>query len=211
MTKNIEVEVRGPLTKKGFQKLKKYLSKNGKFITRKSRLSLMYFRTKIPKNVTAIKNDPVDLRLRITNGVATMVMKYGQWSGSDIRKEFEFIINQKQFGEAIEFLGALGWMKTVAYATNAFIYQWRKIEFAVVEIKNYGYVYEAEILVKNKKDIILASKKIKNVCSQLGLREYQSGEFEKQCNQINNTKKLQFNFNKTSFNTFKTKFQKFFK
>ena len=208
---NIEVEARGPLTKKQFQGLKRYLAKNGRLLGRKTRLSLIYFRKRIPKNVNTIKNDPVDLRLRITNGRAAMVMKYGQWSGSDARKEFEFPINKKQFGQAIEFLAALGWSKTVAYATDTSIYQYKNIEFAVVEIKGYGQVYEAEILVKNKKGVAPARKKIKAICSQLNLREYQQGEFEKQCNQINNTKKLQFDFSKTSFNVLQKRFKKFFK
>ncbi|MGC9049253.1 MAG: CYTH domain-containing protein, partial [Patescibacteria group bacterium] len=175
---DIEVEIRGPLTKKQFQNLKKFLTKNGKLIGRKSRLSLMYFRKQVPKNVNAIKNDPVDLRLRITDGQATMVMKYGQWAGSDTRKEFEFPIEKNKFGQAIEFLKALGWTKTVVYATDASIYKYREVEFAVVEIKGYGYVYEAEIMVKNKKEISAARKKIKTLCSKIGLREYRSGEFE---------------------------------
>ena len=209
--KNIEVEIRGPLTQKQFHDLKKKLAKDGELINQKSRLSLMYFRNKIPKRVKTIKNDPVDLRLRITNGQATMVMKYGQWAGSDIRREFEFPIDKKQFGQAIEFLKALGWTKTIIYATKAFVYRYKKIEFAVVKIKNYGYAYEAEILAKDKKNAILAQKKIKTICSRLGLREYRKGEYENQCNQINNTKKIQFDFTKVSFKTLKKKFKEFFK
>jgi len=211
MANTIEVEIRGPLTKKQFQNLKKFLAHKGKLIGHKSRLSLIYFRKQIPKDVKLIKNDPVDLRLRITNGQATMVLKYGQWAGSDVRKEIEFPIDKKKFGQAIEFLKALGWTKTVVYATEAFIYKYKKIEFAVVEIKRYGYTYEAEIMARNKKEAIATRQKIKTLCSKMGLREYQSGEFEKQCNQINNTKKLQFDFVKTSFLTLKNKFKKFFK
>jgi len=208
---NIEVEIRGPLKAKQLQGLKKFLAENGKFIGRKSRLSLMYFPKKIPKDVWTMKNELVDLRLRITNGQTQMVMKYGQWAGSDIRQEFEFPIEKNKFGAAVEFLTALGWTKAVACATNAFIYQYCGIEFALVEIKGYGYMYEAEILAKNKKDVSAAKKKIKIICLQLGLREYEPGEFERQCNQINNTKKLQFDFAKTSFNIFKRQFKKFFK
>ena len=208
---NIEVEIRGPLTKKQFQNFKKFLAKKGKLICHKPRLSLMYFRKQIPKKVKAIKNDPVDLRLRITDDQATMVMKYGQWAGSDVRKEFEFPVEKKKFGQAIEFLRALGWTKTVAYATDAFIYKYKGVEFAIVEIKDYGYVYEAEIMAKNKKEVSTARKKIKTLCSKIGLREYRAGEFEKQCNQINNTKKLQFDFARTSFQILKNKFKKFLK
>lgn len=208
---NIEVENRGPLTKKQFQALKLYLNKNGKLLGHKSRLSLMYFRKNIPKKVSSIKNDPVDLRLRITNGQAAMVMKYGQWAGSDTRKEFEFPIEKKKFGQAIEFLAALGWTKTVVYATEAFMYKYKNIEFAVVEIKGYGHTYEAEIIVKNKNKISATRKKIKDICAKLGLREYRPNEFERQCDQINNTEKLQFDFTKTSFEFLRNQFKKFFK
>lgn len=210
MRKNIEVEFRGPLTKKQFLDLKKHLNQNGKYLGNKSRLSLMYFRKKFPKNVSSIKNDPIDLRLRVTNGKSTMVMKYGQWGGTDTRKEFEFPIDTGKFGDAIDFLGALGWTRAVVYATDAYVYQYKKIEFALIEIKNYGYNYEAEILTTNNK-IARISKYIKNVCLKMGLREYRLGEFEKQCNQINNVKSLQFDFNKVFFNALRFRFKNFFK
>jgi len=171
----------------------------------------MYFRKNFPKNVNSIKNDPVDLRLRVTNGKSSMVMKYGRWGGTDTRKEFEFPFETNKFCEAVDFFKALGWSKAVVYATDAYVYQYKKIEFALIEIKNYGYNYEAEILTNNPRQIPRISKYIKNICTKLGLREYLPGEFEKQCNQINNVKTLQFDFNKIHFDSLESRFKKLFK
>ena len=55
MPKNIEVEIRGPLTKEQFDNLNKFMKQNARFINEKDRLSVMYFRDKIPKSSLEIK------------------------------------------------------------------------------------------------------------------------------------------------------------
>lgn len=210
MSKNIEVENRGPLTKKEYLRLKNFLTKRGRPTEHKSRLTLMYFRHHIPVHVNEIKNDPIDLRLRITNGQAALVLKYGNWAGSDMRKEFEIFIDKDKFEAAIGFLAALGWTRAVVYATEAFVFNYKKIEFALIEIKNYGFMYEAEILSRSQKQALIAQHRIQQTCQALGLREYQSKEFEAQCNNINQVRSLQFDFAKDSFMVIKNRFKKNF-
>ncbi len=63
----IEVEHRGLLTEKKFNELVKFLKKEGKFIGKKNRFSLIYFSHGKVANFKLQKNNPIDLRLRITN------------------------------------------------------------------------------------------------------------------------------------------------
>ena len=210
MTGKIEVEQRGPLTRNEFVKIKSFLDKNAKFILKKERLSFMYFRDKIPKDVEEIKDDPIDLRIRVTNKDPEIIIKYGLFGRCDNRKEISLPIPLDKVEEAVELLKAMGWVETVAYATKTYTYQYRGIEFALVEIKNFGYTYEAEILVEEGKNIEGIRDKIKSVCKELSLRDYKKGEFENQCNKINNTKSLQFNFSKIDFKKTKKIFEDFF-
>lgn len=210
MSKNIEVEIRGPLTKEQFDNLNKFMEKNAKFVNEKDRLSVMYFRDKIPKNSLEIKDDKVDLRVRVTNKKAEIVMKYGSWSGSDARKEFSFNIELNKFEEALEFLKYLGWSICVVYATKAKTYMYKDIEFGIIEVKNVGYVYEAEILTEKQEDVKKAESKIRSVCKDLGLREYKPNEFETQCDKVNNTRGLQFDFSKQDISEVRKRFKEFF-
>jgi len=205
-----EVEVRGPLTKGQYNRLIKNLEEKGKFVSEKSRLSVMYFRDDIPEKSDNIKDDPVDLRVRITNKKAEIVMKYGSWGGSDNRKEFIFPIDPDKFEEALEFLKYLGWHIAVVYATKSRVYTYKGIEFAVVNIKDFGYNYEAEILVNDDSKTKETYNKIRKICQEFDLREYNENEFEQQCNEINNTKELQFDFNIQKLSEIRKNFNEFF-
>ena len=209
--KNLEVEIRGPLTKQKFIQMKQYLSQKAKFIKNYKRLSLMYFSKKIPKNVNQIKNEKIDLRIRITDGHPELMLKYGNWSGSDIREESAINIQKNQLRIAIKVLKYLGWHIVVAYGTVSYIYFYKNIEFKLVEIKDYGFFYEAEILT-NKMNTEKAMKNIQHVINTMGLKEFKTGEFEKQCNDINNQPKFQFNFmREKDFIRLKKQFKKFLK
>lgn len=211
MIKDIEVETRGPLTKKGFDKLNNFMKKNGKFINEKKRLTILYFRDKIVKSCLEVKNDPVDLRIRITNKKAEIIMKYGVWGGSDNRKEFPFEIKLNDFEKAIEFLKHLGWHLCTIQTTNSKVYVYKGIEFAIVEVTHMKFrYYEAEIMVHKKSKVQAAEKKINELCEKLGLKAYEEKEFEKQLDKLNNAKEFQFDFKKNSPFIIRKKFKEFF-
>ncbi|MBU1959556.1 hypothetical protein KJ680_14230, partial [bacterium] len=81
--------------------------------------------------------------------------------------------------------------------------------FALVNIENYGYNFEAEILTdeKNQEE---AKNKIKSKLDELGLNPFNEEELNEQCNNINNNKELQYDFSKTSFEEIKKGFEEFF-
>lgn len=210
MTTKVEVEVRGPLNKEKFQKLKEFLDKNAKNTGKKDRLTLIYFRDYIPKDVSEIKDEKVDLRLRITNKKAEVVMKHGSFGGSDSRKEYSFFIPLEKFEEMAEFLKCLGWKLCVINATQTYVYEYKDIKFALVDIKGFGSYFEAEILINEGEDIQKAKNQILESIENLKLKEFTEEEFNSQCDAVNNTKELQFNFDKESVSIVKEKFPEFF-
>ena len=210
MKQAIEVEIRGPLSKKGFEKLKFLLHKKGKFLGSRKRLILMYFRDRIPKDIREIEDEVVDLRLRITNGKCEIVLKYGLFRKECERIEVSVHVDKKDFENAVNLLKYLGWKIAVAYATKVYTYEYKKVKISLVEIlKTKFRLFEAEKMSKKGK-IKKAKAEIRKILSEFGLREFSEREFNEMCNHINNNKTLQFNFDKHSFKHLKEKFPEFF-
>jgi adenylate cyclase class IV len=205
----IEVEVRGRI--KDFDKTLAEFKSKAKFIQEKDRCSLVYLRNTfdINRDVRELKDDPVDLRVRITNKKSEIVMKYGKWGGSDRRKEISIPIDSKKFGDAVDLLKCLDWYSGVIMATKTFVFDYNGIEFALVKNKDYNY-FEAEKLVEDSADSVKIQKEIKEVCKSLGLEVFDEEDFIDQINKINNNPENQFDFSKQEFSDFKKKFEEFF-
>ena len=169
----------------------------------------MYFRNKIPKDLSEIKEEDTDLRLRITNGAPEVVIKKGLFTGSHSRKEVSIDFPIEKIQDFIDFLLTLGWHLGVIYATEKFDYKYKDIEFSLVEIYDYGYNFEVECLLDTE-GVENAKKKLSSVLDELKLNPFNENELNKQCNEINNKKELHFDFSKESFNEIKEKISKFF-
>lgn len=209
MEKQIEVEFIGKLSKEKFFKLKEKFEKEGVFKKRKERISFMYFRNEIPKDLSEIKDEDTDLRLRITNKNPEIIVKRGSFTGSHSRKEISinFLIGDIQ--KYVDFLSALDWNIGVIYAVETFAYEYKGVEFALVDIEDYGYNFEAEILTTSKNEF-QAKKEISEVLDRLNLKPFDEDGLNKQCNEINNREELRFNFAKQKIQELIEKFPKFF-
>lgn len=201
----IEVEHRGILTRKNFNELRAFFDKKGKFLGLEERFSVIYSQSKGEK----LSHSPIDLKLRITNKKAELVLKHGKWSGKDARKEFIFPIEKKRFGEMVEFLKILGHYRGVLQATKTYLYYYKGVEFSLVEVPGWGYYFEAEIAV-NRNNIEKANGKIKEECRKLELRALSHKEFCQLLNSLNNRPGFRFNFKKEDFSEIKKRFNKYF-
>jgi adenylate cyclase class IV len=209
MDKQIEVEFRGKLTKKEFDRVKSYLERTNELKSEKRRLTFMYFRDNIPKNINDIKDEKVDLRLRITNRQPELVLKYGLFNVGGAREELSIALDRQDVEKYIQLLALLGWNIGVIYATKIFIYKYQSAEIALVDIANFGYNFEIEILTDNT-HVEIAQNKIKNIIAKLNLKVMSEREFKEQCNKINRNKELQFDFMIQKFSDFKSRFKEFY-
>lgn len=205
----IEVEHRGLLTEKKFKELNKFFQKNGKFLGEKDRFSVIYFSHGKEANFKLQKDNPVDLRLRITNKKAELVLKHGAWSGKDARKEFSFPIDSKKFEDMAEFLQVIGFYYGGLQATNAMVYLYKGVEFALVEVPGWGYYFEAEINV-NPEMVDKANKKIDLVCHELGLEALDEKGFYDLCSELNERPGFTFNLKQENFSDIKKRFSDYF-
>ena len=203
----IEVEHRGSLTEKQFKELNIFLKKNGKFLEEKDRFSVIY--SPRGKESLKISNSKIDLRPRITNKKAELVLKYGNWSGNDARKEFSFPIELKKFEELIEFLFILGFYYGVLQATKSYLYKYKGVEIVLVKVPAWGYYFEAEISV-DPDSVDKANKMINLVCHELGLEVLDKKGFYDLCDEFNQRPGFRFNFKKEKFSDIKKRFVNYF-
>ena len=203
----IEVEHRGSLNQKQFKELNKFLKKNGKFLEERDRFSIIY--SSRGKESFKLGRSKIDLKLRITNKKTELVLKYGKWSGNDARKEFLFPVDSGKFEETIEFLFILGFYYGVLQATKSYLYLYKGIEIVLVQIPNFGYYFEAEMMAQPNA-IKNSDKKILSVCKELKLNVFSKKDFRKLLQNLNNRPGFRFNFKRENFSDIKKRFKEYF-
>jgi len=201
-----EVETRGPLS--DFNKTIDFFKENGKFIQEKDRFSLIYF----PMDTLDLKemqNDPRDLRLRVTNKKAEIVMKYGNWGTKDARREISIPIATEKFDEMAELLHYLGWSFGSLFATKTFVFEYKEIEFALVQNK-YASYFEAERVIDSKDKSDETMKEIESICREIGLSFFSEEEYFGLMDSINRAPGSLFDFRKQKFADIKKDYLEFF-
>ena len=174
MKKNIEIELRGPLTKKDYTRLKDFFERKGENKAIKKRI-LVDYTTCIEGE--DIRNRNIDIRARITNDIPEMIIKIGKWKGCDVRKEISVLLQKGQFSNLVQAYAALGYKKGVLCVRNSVIYNYKNIEFALVEVPKHSYFFEAEILVSPAEETKTAQEKIKKICKDLNLKLFSDTDY----------------------------------
>jgi hypothetical protein len=206
----IEVEIRGKLNEKEFEGVLSKFHKKAKFVKEKDRLTLCYFKDFF-KDVREIKNEKIDLRLRVTDKNAEVVMKYGLWSSTENRKEILIPIALDKFDEAVELLKILGWTKGVLVPNKTYVFTYKDVEFAIVKSCGH-YYFEAEHVVdeKENENYEQEKKEIIQICKEFNLAPMDEEEFCDMMNSMNNDTSMQFDLSKQKFKDVKKRFQEFF-
>lgn len=205
----IEVEARGKI-EGNFDLLLEKFRRIAKFKGEKRRFSFVYLRNNADLDIKEAADDPVDLRLRVTNGKAEIVIKYGKWGGSDSREEHSVPIDLKDFESSVLLLKCLGWGKGIIAITKTYVFDYKGIEFALVKYHDKEHYFEAEKMVENKKDIKKEENFIKEECGKLGLNIFTGEEFMDYINYLNKNRNYKFDFKKQDFSYWAEKFKDYF-
>lgn len=205
----IEVEVRG-MIKESFDEFVSRFRKIAEFKGEKQRISFVYFKHDMNVNAREILDYPIDLRLRVTNKKAEIIIKYGKWGGSDSREEYSVPIKLEDFESAVSLLKCLGWHKGLVAKTHTFVFEYKGIEFALVKYHDKEHYFEGEKMVRDKKDIEKEKNKIISVCKELGLSLFGENDFIDYINHLNGNINHHFDFEKKDFSYWKGKFKELF-
>jgi len=202
MDKNIEIEIRGPLSKKEFNNLIKLFEDKGKKTSEKDRV-LIDYSTFLKGGVEERKKD---IRLRVTNGIPEIIVKIGEWGGTEQRKELSVFTKPGEFDTLVEIFGELGFDKGMLCVRKSKVYEYKDIEFALVEVPGHSYYYEAEKMANNKENGDKLIKEIENVCRDLNLDIFDKKEFFEYINKLNKESNEIFDYKTYTPNYFKNRF-----
>jgi predicted adenylyl cyclase CyaB len=171
---SIEVEIRGPLSKKDKSRVEAFLKKHGRFVTKKERTLIDY--SAFLKG-GGIRNRTTDIRLRETNGVPEIIVKLGKWGGMDERKEISVLTLPGSFDNLTEVFAILGLKKGMLCKRRSTVYMFKGIEFALVEVPGHSYYFEAETMVSKGSQKAAARKKIEKVCKDLEISAFTDKQY----------------------------------
>ncbi|MEI6040303.1 MAG: hypothetical protein WCP93_03055 [Candidatus Berkelbacteria bacterium] len=203
-----EIEQRGRLSKEKFVELTDFFQKNGQKLEQKNRISLIWCTAK--ENIAEVKDEEIDLRLRVTNGEGEVVLKHGKWGGKDARKEFSFKVeNLEKFWDYLEFVRILGYHNFLVTETIKNDYEYDGVEFSLVEVPGWGYYFEAEILV-DQEGIDAANKKIESTVDRVGLEIINEAGYHELLDSINNRPGGRLDLDEIDLEELKKRFDKYF-
>lgn len=201
MNRNIEIEIRGPLTKKKFDNLMGLFEKDGKKTAEKDRVIVDYS-TFLEGGV---EDREKDIRLRVTNGNPEIILKIGKWGGTENRKELS-VFTKSDFDTLVEMFGELGFLKGILCVRKSKIYEYQDIEFALVEVPGHSYYYEAEKMARSSDDHAKITKKIQTVCKKLGLEIFNQKQFFNYIKKLNKEANEIFDYTTYTPGYFKDRF-----
>lgn len=161
-----EIEQRGLLTNDQRKKLCHFLDAKGKLIKRYKRTQWIF----------GLSHDKkIDLRIKQTNGENEFSLKVGKLANSN-RKEISIPFDKNKIKESFEFLKYLGFREGLKAIRNASIYEYKGIEWAIVEVPDHSYYFEAEKLVNGKSEGKKALEEIALIAKELGLTIFSAKE-----------------------------------
>lgn len=203
MNKNIEIEIRGPLSKEKFHDLLFFFDAEGEKVAEKNRVFIDYsvFLEE------GIEGRERDIRLRVTNGIPEIIVKLGKWGGVDHRKELSVLTGPNNFDTLVEIFGELGFTKGLLCVRNSKVYKYRDTEFALVEVPNHSYFYEAEKMAHENENAEKITEEIKTLCANLQLEVFDEKTFFEYINKLNEEANEIFDYNNYSRNYFKNRFK----
>lgn len=201
--KNIEIEFRGPLTKDEYSRLNKYLKLNGSFKQSKERISIDYS-VFIPKEGLEGRNN--DIRLRVTNKIPEIIVKIGKMGGAENRKEISVLANQGDFDKLIQIFAAIGLTRGILCVRKSKVYEYKGIEFTLVEVPNHSFYFEAEKLISSNINKSHAQQYIRKICKELNLKLFNNKTLFSYIKKLNKEANEVFDFENYKENFFKNRF-----
>lgn len=173
MQKNIEVEMRGSLTDSKFLVIKQKLDKLGSFVQNKKRV-LIDYSTLLPEE--GVRDRTRDIRIRNTNGSSEIIVKVGGWGGSEQRQELS-VPTTASFDDLAQTMRFLGYERGMLCVRNTLVYEYKEVEFALVEVPGHSYYFEAEIVVTDDSRVESARDKITEILSEFELETFSDEAF----------------------------------
>lgn len=173
--KNIEIEVRGALTKNEYNDLLSFMGKNAKNKEADNRITTFFM---IPDKTLKVAH-------KLDQRKCKIALKLGDIVSSSHQTEYEIDIKPEQFNLTVELFKHLGFTETQETRQDRINFTLNGYEFAVKWSKDLGYHFEAETVVDENADINAERAKLEHfVTSDLGLKILSEQEFAEICSRV---------------------------
>jgi len=178
-----EIEIRGKVNRKEFEKLNAFLTKNAKLVDEYNRLTVDVSPGFNPKTRTwdqinkKLDNTQIDLRIKKSGNTEKISVKVGYYA-SKKRDEFEVNIKEGEIINSLKLFEALGYKTGMIYDWNSKLYKYKGYEIKITEYEN-GYM-EWEIESQDPK------YDPDELAKLLVLKPYTEEEFQKEIDWKNN-------------------------
>ena len=169
-----EIEARGPLSKEKYAELVELFEQNGFFKEKRERLFIDY--SALLKGQEPERRN-LDIRARITNGIPEIVIKSGKWQATNSREEVSCLLQKGEFSHLVKAFALLGYKKGVLCIRKSFVYEYQGVEFALIEVPDHSYFFEAEKMTQVKEESTIIINEIKTICTGLGLHVFSDAEW----------------------------------
>ena len=161
-----EVEIRGPLTEREYQRLLKFLKKNGQLLKEGEQMVVFF---EMRRHVMNLKKDHKREKI---------VLKLGEWQKGN-REEIEVVLRKGQFGNALKLFKGLGYKKgyRIPAFRQDFLYQGIQISLKTKAV--IGTHYEMETLSVGQKGVGEKKRNLLAVARSLKLKVWSEAEYRR--------------------------------
>lgn len=163
----IEVEIRGRLDQREYDRLKDFLARNGSHIKHMDRE--MFFLYDHPGYAHDPLQRTVDIRLRNTNGECEIMVKKKISIRNEGRQEISLKLKDADLGNAKEIVKAIGCSRALKILRSSDLYEYAGIEWSVVRAPKDYFFYEAERGASTSMEIESVRAELVGAAAKLGL------------------------------------------
>lgn len=164
--KNIEIEYRSRFDRKTFGRVRNFLSRHGRRLGKDDKEVFFYVgKNKVYK---VVKN--------ISSRTAKIVLKDARIEKKSSFREVEIPIDLARVSEANEFVKSIPGLRFYHDIVRRENFSWRKVEIALKYSQTWGYHAELEVMLSAEDKKKTASKRIRNVASELGIQLMESND-----------------------------------
>lgn len=141
--KNFEIEIRGRLTKRDFERLTTLMSEDGRLVDRYKRFSVDLSPGFDPKTKTWLNSSKFDLRVKKSGSSEKISVKVGQFHLKR-RKEIEVKLKNGEFLNAVLLLETIGFDKGMLYFWESWEFTYQGFEVKLSKYTDEYYTWEIE-------------------------------------------------------------------
>jgi adenylate cyclase class IV len=198
----IEVEIRGPIAKKEYDKLKKLLSTAGENFRTEKRMFIDYSKG----GDGGIEKRTLDVRLKQKGKVAEISIKKGPAGDWSEREEVEVKLASGEFSNMVRAFALLGYAKGVVCMRDMVHARYGGADFTLADPGEDLFYYEAEVVVQNPTDAAEAKARLTALAKKMKLPVWGQNEMFAFIHQLNERVNYVYDYKTDGPDHFKERF-----